>query len=302
MNRKKIIEEIKQDYAIKRVKATERCDELIAELKKDSAFDKIYTDLIKKELQLMRDQYSKDCAELRKDVTELKGKIEKYLTKKHLSPSSLSPKYECPICKDTGIANGQMCECMKRELNERLSRLSSSQANFKSFADLDKKIMNAHDIKAMEVLSTWCNNYPNVSKTNINIIGASGAGKTVLLECIAGELLKKGYVVCFKTAFELNEIARLYHTGKSFGLSDAMDAEILLIDDLGTEPLLKNVTKEYLYNIINMRQVKNLPTIISTNLSQEDILNRYDERIYSRLANKAKSINILLDSTDKRIK
>ena len=101
--------------------------------------------------------------------------------------------------------------------------------------------------------------------------------------------------------FELNELARLYHIGKSYEFSDCMKADVLLIDDLGTEPILKNVTKEYLYNLINVRQINNLPTIISTNLSEDDILSRYDERIFSRLANKNLSINLLLTSSDKRI-
>ena len=123
-----------------------------------------------------------------------------------------------------------------------------------------------------------------------------------MLECVANEMLKQQKVVCFKTAFELNELARLYHIGKSFDFSDCLTADILMIDDLGTEPILKNVTKEYLYNIINTRQMNNLPTFISTNLSPDNLLERYDERIYSRLANKNLSINIQLTSGDKRLK
>jgi len=76
---------------------------------------------------------------------------------------------------------------------------------------------------------------------------------------------------------------------------------VLLIDDLGTEPILKNVTKEYLYNLINIRQINNRATMISTNLSLDNILNRYDERIFSRLANKSLSTTIQLLSRDKRI-
>ena len=141
-----------------------------------------------------------------------------------------------------------------------------------------------------------------ITKTNINIIGGAGSGKTFMLECVANELIKKGVVVSFKTAFELNELARLYHIGKSYDFSDCLNAEVLLIDDLGTEPVLKNVTKEYLYNLINTRQINNKPTLISTNLSLENILDRYDERIFSRLGNKNLSTVIHLVSQDKRLK
>ena len=115
-------------------------------------------------------------------------------------------------------------------------------------------------------------------------------------------IVKKGVVVIYKTAFEINELARLYHMGKSFDFSDCLNADVLLIDDLGTEPVLKNVTKEYLYNLINTRQINNKPTLISTNLSLDNILNRYDERIFSRLANKNLSTVIRLVSQDKRLK
>ena len=111
----------------------------------------------------------------------------------------------------------------------------------------------------------------------------------------------KNLSVCFKTAFELNELARLYHIGKSYEFGDILKVDILLIDDLGTEPILNNVTKEYLYNLINVRQINHLPTIISTNLSLDNILSRYDERIFSRLANKNLSTNIILTSQDKRL-
>jgi DNA replication protein DnaC len=187
-------------------------------------------------------------------------------------------------------------------LNYQLSLRASSQTEFKSFAQSKKEIMDETDTKASEWLQTWCARFPNITKTNINIVGGAGSGKTFLLECVANELIKKGVVVSYKTAFEINELARLYHMGKSFDFSDCLNVDVLLIDDLGTEPVLKNVTKEYLYNLINTRQINNKATLISTNLSLENILDRYDERIFSRLANKNLSTVIQLVSQDKRLK
>ena len=182
-----------------------------------------------------------------------------------------------------------------------LSLRASSQSEFKSFDDAKQEIMDETDVKVYEKLKTWCARYPNITTTNINIIGGTGSGKTFLLECVANELIKKGVMVCYKTAFELNELARLYHIGKSYNFSDCLNADVLLIDDLGTEPVLKNVTKEYLYNLINSRQINKRPTLISTNLSLDNILDRYDERIFSRLANKNLSTVIQLLSKDKRL-
>jgi DNA replication protein DnaC len=57
-----------------------------------------------------------------------------------------------------------------------------------------------------------------------------------------------------------------------------------------------------LFNIINLRQKRYKPTLISTNLIPEDILNRYDERIYSRLSNKMIALNIAFNGIDMRKK
>ena len=179
---------------------------------------------------------------------------------------------------------------------------TSSQTHFKSFSQCNHDIMTANDIKIKELLQKWCRNFPKITKININLLGGAGAGKTFFLECIANEIVNKAYSVCYKTAFDLNEACRLYHIGQGSDLPAILDADVLLIDDLGTEPVLKNVTKEYLYNIINQRQVNNKPTIITSNLSLNDVLDRYDERIFSRLSNKILSLNIQLDSGDKRIK
>lgn len=300
MDKKKIINDIKQEYLIKRIRAEEASEQYISRLKEDKYFDNIYTDYNIKKLEYMKSKYEIENLNLKKEVLELQKKIDAYLESKHLDKSALSPKYECEICRDTGVVAGKICSCVIKELHKRLTNSINSQKNFHSFDNCDVKIMNEQDKKATKILKTWCDTYPNISKININIVGGAGSGKTFLLECIANEVIEKGCFVCFKTMFELNELARLYHIGKSYELTDCMKAGVLLIDDLGTEPILNNVTKEYLYNIINTRQVNKLPTIISTNLSPDDILNRYDERIFSRLTNKNLCINIQLDSQDKR--
>ena len=41
---------------------------------------------------------------------------------------------------------------------------------------------------------------------------------------------------------------------------------LLLIDDLGTEPLMENITVTQLFNLLNERQNRGKHTVISTNL------------------------------------
>lgn len=302
MNKRKIFEEIKQNFMLKRLRAQEECDDFIENLRKDKVFDELYSTKTQKELEVIKTELEEQKAQLKQEIDQLQRKIDLYLCDNHIEKLHMVPHYDCEKCQDTGIYDGKICKCLLDEFNKKLSLSSSSQVNFVNFDQSNEKILDDTDKKTISWLKTWCEKYPLVTKTNINIIGGSGCGKTFLLECMANELLNKNAVVCFKSAFELNELARLYHIGKSYDFADCLDADVLLIDDLGTEPILKNVTKEYLYNVINVRQINNKPTIISTNLSLENILDRYDERIFSRLGNKNLSINIQLSLKDKRIK
>lgn len=301
MNKRKLIDDVKQQFMLKRIQAQEKAEDFVLALRQNPEFDKLYSAYTKTELEYIKSKYEQENLTLKYDLQELQGKINQYLKSHNINPADMQPKYDCPICNDTGVVGGRICNCLQQALNKKLSLQVSSQNQFKSFDQCNKNLMNENDIKTCTLLKTWCEKYPSVSKINICLVGGAGTGKTFLLECVANEMIKRSYVVCYKTAFELNELARLYHIGKNFDFSDCLTADILLIDDLGTEPVLKNVTKEYLYNLINTRQVNNLPTLITTNLSQEKLLDRYDERIYSRLANKALSLNIQLTGNDKRI-
>lgn len=301
MNKQKMLASLKQNFMLKRYRAQEKCDEFIAKLCENKEFNELYSKYNQLQLENLKTEFENKKQELSLEIKNLQNKIDNFLQVNNIDKKNLQPQYDCKICNDTGIRNGKICDCLLSELNKKISALSSSQSEFKNFAMLNKNIMDENDIKASEWLKMWCLRYPHTTKLNVNIIGGAGSGKTFLLECVANELINKNVAVCYKTAFELNELARLYHMGKSYAFGDCLNADILLIDDLGTEPVLKNVTKEYLYNLINVRQVNNKPTFITTNLSLDNILTRYDDRIFSRLGNKNLATNIQLTSKDKRV-
>jgi len=297
----KILNEVKQSYQQKRMKAEEECNELIESLSADSQFANLYKTYNATQLKLLRVEFEKEKLTLQQDLNSLQYKLNQMLIKKNLNLNSLTPKYDCKICKDTGIVNGKLCNCIKKEMVLRKNNNLNTNLSFKQFKDCKTDVMTDDDKKVCDLLTKWCNNYPEINKININLMGAPGTGKTFMLECVTSALIEKGYSVCFKTAFEFNELARLYHIGKAYDYSNLLNADVLVIDDLGSEPMLKNVTKEYLYNLINTRQIHGKPTLISTNLALNDLLDRYDERIFSRLLNKVLSINITLSGKDKRI-
>lgn len=297
----KLLNDVKLAYQQKRMRAEEECNELIETLSQDAQFANLYKTYNSAQLKLLRAEYEQEKQTLQQDISSLQYKLNSMLSKKNLTLNALTPKYDCQLCKDTGIVNGKLCNCIKKELNTLKNQKLNSNLAFKRFADCNENRMSNEDKKVRDILLKWSNTYPNITKININLMGASGTGKTFLLECVASKLIELDHSVCFKTAFEFNELARLYHIGKSYDYSTLLDAEVLILDDLGSEPMLNNVTKQYLYNLINIRQTHSRPTLISTNLSLDDLLDRYDERIFSRLVNKSLSININLTGQDKRV-
>ena len=65
-------------------------------------------------------------------------------------------------------------------------------------------------------------------------------------------------------------------------LDNIFNSDLLIIDDLGTESI-NNIKFTELFNVINTRILSNKKTIISTNLSLQNLFNTYDERIVSRI-------------------
>ena len=116
-------------------------------------------------------------------------------------------------------------------------------------------------------------------------------GKTFMSNCIAGELLKKGKTVLYQTAPVLLESVINYKMSKQKDTSNniyksVLEADLLIIDDLGTESLNSMKLSE-LFTILNTRILnlnnKITKTIISTNLNINDIFKNYEERIGSRI-------------------
>ena len=115
---------------------------------------------------------------------------------------------------------------------------------------------------------------------------------------------KAGYNPIFITAQNLNNVFLKYHTApideKSLYSSLLCDCDLLVIDDLGCEPPFKNVTNEYLLMVLCERTAKSLPTIITTNLSQNQLLDRYGDRVLSRLNDKRRGSFIEIKGEDLR--
>ena len=117
--------------------------------------------------------------------------------------------------------------------------------------------------------------------------------KLTYLGCIANEFLKNNKTVIYQTApILLDSIFEYKYDPKNQKNKDIynnlFNADLLIIDDLGTENLTPAKFAE-LFTLINTRLLNsNTQTIISSNLDIDKLKQAYDDRFFSRLIGKYK--------------
>jgi DNA replication protein DnaC len=275
--------------------------------------------------ELVHDSIARAKLSLLNDVNALEGLKEKneLLKKKKealilaagFPPDYLEPHYICSHCQDTGYIGNEKCSCFKQAIVNLLYSQSNVQdaLNYENFSTFSFRYYN--DYQKDEILKkTPYKNIQDVlrdvksfiqnfgsSYENLLIYGNTGVGKTFLSNCIAKELLDAGHTVIYLTAFQLFEILEKYKFNTAENYEEIrnrfeyiLDCDLLIIDDIGTELNNTFVTSQ-LYQCINERHLKQKSTIISTNLSFDQLKNNYSERIFSRISSHYKLLKIIGD-------
>jgi DNA replication protein DnaC len=213
-------------------------------------------------------------------------------------------RYHCNRCKDTGFIGNDKCNCFKQSIADVIYAGSNIKSvleheNFSTFSfeyysdDSIDETTGLSPLSNMQKIVAGCKSFIrhfNKKNDNILFLGNTGVGKTFLVNCIAKELLDRGYTVIYLTAFRLFDILEKHKFGKeeestyeaANQFEYILDSDLLIIDDLGTE-MNNSFTTSQLYLIINERLLKQKSTIISTNLSLDNLNTNYSERIYSRI-------------------
>ena len=204
-------------------------------------------------------------------------------------------KFYCEECSDTGFIDTRMCTCM-REIIIRENINSSGMGGLmdsQSFDNFDLQVYKS-DSKSyermkqnLEAARDFAENFKIPSNKSLLLMGCTGLGKTHISTSIARVVIGKGYEVLYETSqnifdsFENDKFRRGYSQTEPQS-QKYLECDLLIVDDLGTE-FNTQFTVSCLYNIINTRMNKGLPTILSTNLSSKDFNARYEDRIYSRM-------------------
>lgn len=221
------------------------------------------------------------------------------LRKEGFPEDYLDTKYTCPICKDTGTHDSRYCTCymnLTREIAlEQLSKTAPvSSHTFENFSlryypDVPDKTLGINQKEHMQNIFEFCKAYAeDFSTKNRSIImtGATGLGKTHLSLAIAAKAVSRGYFVIYDSAQNMmdkleREHFSKYSTEESIR-DDVLGCDLLVLDDLGCEFSTQFTTAE-IYNIVNTRILRGLPTIISTNLSLSALEEKYTQRVTSRI-------------------
>ena len=201
--------------------------------------------------------------------------------------NALTPEPACPLCHDTGYTDKGMCTCLKKfyleEQRKSLSRLLDVEGqSFDSFSldkystELKRNGISPYELaeKARDTCFYFARRF-GTQRQNLLLMGTPGTGKTHLSAAIARMVSDKGYSVVYDTAshvfagFEQEKFNRDSEEDR-MNNEGVMKADLLIIDDLGTE-MLTEFVKATLYTIIN------------TNLNPEDFEKHYSPAIASRL-------------------
>lgn len=233
--------------------------------------------------------------ELHQKATALSAEYDALLAEHGLTREDLAPRYTCPLCKDTGVRDGIMCDCLK-QLQRALAYRKLSMAvpldkcTFETFS-LDYYRDDPKAAAQMENILRVCHNYAENFKpgaANWLFKGGTGLGKTHLSLAIAGRVLEKGYGVIYASAQSLavaleRERFLRGEDGTESTHDKLVTCDLLILDDLGTE-VSSDYVNASLYDVINQRMLAQKPTIISTNLTMAQLEDRYTQRFASRVA------------------
>lgn len=159
-------------------------------------------------------------------------------------------------------------------------------------ASFDTYELRGNNRRLFAAAKRFADSYTPETERGLMLAGTVGIGKTHLAVAIGRALAERGFWCYWRNFAKVcTEIKASWKGVGSY--SEAMikqpllDKAPLILDDLGAEMRDKTDqgwTTELVYEIVQTRYEAMLPTIITTNLTLEDIADRYTDRTASRLA------------------
>lgn len=220
----------------------------------------------------------------------------------------LEEHYRCPVCRDTGYvgdAPARFCACFERRLamGEQGGQGAQTFETFNAAFAPEEGGQRSRLVEVKNELENFADRYPDTRWHNIMLMGAGGLGKSFLLNCVYERVSSRGFPVMHTTAYRMFDAMRRRHVGEvedAEGFTALLETPFLLVDDLGTEPIMRNITVEYLFLLVNERKESGKFTMFTTNLNGERTQERYGERVFSRLFDRSDTLTMRLEGKDLR--
>lgn len=214
---------------------------------------------------------------------------------------ALTYKPLCQLCNDRGWRGSEMCQCLRafcgrEQIKALSSMLNLGNQSFDTF-DLDyyspvydamvgDSPRNKMEL-ALNVCFTFADKFGRGNVKNLFLTGEPGLGKTFLSASIARVVSEKGYSVVYDSAvnvFNRFDAQRFHRDDRADqDVERYLTCDLMILDDLGSE-MTSAMTQASLYQLVNSRLLTDRRTVISSNLSLDDVGRRYTPQVYSRLA------------------
>lgn len=246
-----------------------------------------------------------EIADIRRRNLELQAQRAELLHTLGYEPDALDPTPACSKCGDSGWAGAEMCTCLKELCAQEQMKALTALLNLTDEQNFDRLRLDVYSDQPWEgkrsprenmkrvvtVCEGFARRFPDYPLHNLLLSGGTGLGKTFLSGCIAREVSGRGYSVVYDTAISLFSTFEAKKFSRDLGQERQarddtrryLNCDLLILDDLGSE-LTTPLAQSTLYEVVNSRLQGGKHTIISTNLSMEQIGARYTPQVVSRLA------------------
>lgn len=292
---------------LRKLQAEDEAFDAIAKARENKAFLDLEQQRAHLGFQIAKLKYQNfDYGSLNSELKEVCEKLREVQKEMGITDESLRPAYRCPKCEDTGYVNGKQCDCLKTEifriLQENCAWKKTEEYRLNTLPDALPEARKESYKKFASFLESYRDNFPNVAHV-LFVTGKPASGKTYALTVLANALMYAGYSALIYSSYKLNQFFLDYHLAplerKREILRPLLDVDFLMIDDIGAENILNNVTLPYLQMLLDLREG---PIAFTSNLDAGQLLSRYGERITGRLLEKENSKAALLSGYDFRLK